>query len=220
MVHHVLPYDVDSELIALDYAVFGVHPTVYLSRFLNPYLVDALQLCYASFFFLPVIVGGALYFRGKMDEFETFAAAICLGFYASYVGNLLFPASGPSQTLAALHPFAVKGKWVGSFIRQVLFVLEPYRWDCFPSGHAEVTLVTLIYCRRFARRLFWWMLPVATGLIVSTVWLQYHYVADVVAGAVLGVAVVLVTDRVERAWQRRSQSFGAVVAVAAESGSS
>ncbi|GAB4335331.1 MAG: phosphatase PAP2 family protein [Candidatus Abyssubacteria bacterium] len=220
MVHHVLPYDIDSELIALDYAVFGVHPTVYLSRFLNPYLVDVLQICYASFFFLPVIVGGNLYFRGKMSEFEIFAAGVCLGFYASYIGNLLFPASGPSQTLTALHPFPVEGKWVGSFIREVLFVLEPYRWDCFPSGHVEVTLVTITYCWRFARRLFWWMLPVATGLIISTVWLQYHYVADVVAGAVLAVAVVLVTDRIERAWQRRSQSFEAAVTVPADSGSS
>ncbi len=203
MVHHVFPYDVDSEMIALDYAVFGTHPTVFLSRFLNPYLVDLLEICYGSFFFLPIIVAATLYCKGRMNEFETFAAVVCLGFYLSFVGNLLFPASGPSQTLEALHTTSLEGKWVGGFIRHLLFTLEPYRWDCFPSGHVEVTLITLVLCYRFERRLFWGMLPVGTGLILSTVFLRYHYVADVAAGATLACVVVVMSDATQWAWRRR-----------------
>jgi membrane-associated phospholipid phosphatase len=203
MVHHVLPYDIDSELIALDYAVFGVHPTVFLSRFLNPYLVDLLEICYASFFFLPAILAVTLYRKDRMSEFEAFAAVVCLGFYLSFLGNLLFPASGPSQTLEALHATSLEGKWVGGFIRRSIFALEPYRWDCFPSGHVEVTIITLVFCYRFERRLFWGMLPVGTGLILSTMFLRYHYVADVVAGGALAVAVVVMSDAMQRAWRRR-----------------
>lgn len=203
MVHHVLPYDIDAELMALDYAVFGVHPTVFLSRFLNPYLVDVLEICYASFFFLPIVLAVTLYCKDRMNEFEAFAAVVCLGFYLSFVGNLLFPASGPSQTMEAMHATPLVGKWVGGFIRRLLFTLEPYRWDCFPSGHVEVTLITLVSCYRFERRLFWGLLPVGTGLILSTVFLRYHYVVDVVAGGALACVVIVMSNAVQRAWTQR-----------------
>jgi membrane-associated phospholipid phosphatase len=48
-----------------------------------------------------------------------------------------------------------------------------------------VTLVTLWLARRSTPRLFWALLPIGTGLIVSTVALRYHYAVDVIAGALL-----------------------------------
>ncbi|MBI4831881.1 MAG: phosphatase PAP2 family protein [Candidatus Lindowbacteria bacterium] len=206
IVHHILPYAVDEQLIAIDYAMFGLHPTVFLSQFLNPYLVDALEVCYASFYFLPVILAFALYLKKRMGEFESVGIVVCLGFYLSYVGNLFFPSSGPYLNLHAFHTIPLEGKWVGDFIRTTLFALEPYRYDCFPSGHVAVTLITLITCYRYERRLFGIMLPVGTGLILSTVFLRYHYVIDVLAGAALAILVVAVGDRIQKAWERLSAS--------------
>ncbi len=198
IVHHILPYDIDNQLIELDYAIFGVHPTVFLSCYLNPYLVDLLELCYASFYWVPIILGFFVYSRGKRHEFETVATAICLGFYLSYIGNMLFPVQGPHYTLQALHTVLVEGKWIGSHVRSYLFTLEPYKWDCFPSGHTAVTLIVVIYCYRFVRWLFWIMLPVASGLILSTVFLQHHYVVDIIAGAALAGIVVVLTNFIQR----------------------
>jgi membrane-associated phospholipid phosphatase len=143
-----------------------------------------------------------------MREFETVAAAVSLGFYLSYVGNIFFPVRGPHYTLANLHTIPVEGKWVGGHVRELLFLLEPYEWDCFPSGHTAVTLIVIILSYRYARGLFWIMLPVAVGLILSTVLLQHHYVADVVAGVVLAGVVVLAVDRLQRAWLGRPEEPG------------
>jgi len=212
IVHHVLPYDIDSELQAIDYAIFRVHPTVFVAPFVNPYAMDALQLFYASYYFLPVILAVRLYSRRRMDEFEATASAICLAFYLFYIGNILFPSCGPSQTMQSIHTVPLQGKWVGDFIRWLLFALEPYKWDCFPSGHVGVTTVTLVYCYRFERRIFWGMLPVGVGLILSTVLLRYHYVIDVIAGFILAGIVVILSDAIRRAWCHRvlftpAQSF-------------
>jgi membrane-associated phospholipid phosphatase len=185
IVHYVLPHDIDKQLMDLDLAIFGVHPTVFLSPFMNPYVVDILELCYASFYFLPVILGFFLYFKGKEREFETFVIIICLGFFISDIGNILFPAKGPSQTMTALHMIPLEGKWIGSSLRALIFALEPYRWDCFPSGHVAVTALTLALAYRFERRLFWFILPIGTCLIFSTIYLRYHYVVDLLAGALL-----------------------------------
>ncbi|MBI5117486.1 phosphatase PAP2 family protein [Candidatus Poribacteria bacterium] len=202
IVHHLLPYEVDRHLIAIDYAMFGVHPTVFLSQFVNPYLVDALEMCYASFYFLPVILVSVLYRKRRMREFEAVGIAVCLGFYLSYVGNLFFPSSGPYLNLEAFHSIPLEGKWVGGFIRTTLAGLEPYRYDCFPSGHVAVTLITLVCCYRYERRLFWIMLPVGTGLILSTVLLRYHYVIDVLAGSILAIAAVYIAGLIQNAWDR------------------
>jgi membrane-associated phospholipid phosphatase len=207
IVHHILPHEIDEWLIELDYAIFGVHPTVFLSRYLNPYLVDVLELCYASFYWLPVFLAFSVYHRGRMREFETVATAVCLGFYLSYIGNMLFPVQGPHYTLQALHTVPVEGKWIGSHVRSYLFSLEPYKWDCFPSGHTAITLIVITYCYRYVRRLFWIMLPVAIGLIVSTVFLQHHYVVDVIAGSLLAGIVVVVTDLIQRSRLNRADSL-------------
>jgi len=210
IVHHVLPYDIDAQLIAIDYAIFGVHPTVFLTRFMNPFIVDLLELCYASFYWLPVILGLVLYAKQRMQEFETLATAISLGFYLSYIGNLIFPVQGPYYTLDALHTVPVEGSWLGNFLRSFLFSLEPYKWDCFPSGHTAVTLIVIVYCYRFARRLFWVMLPVTVGLIISTVFLQHHYVVDIIAGVTVAGVVVFATDLIQRAWPDRVKKSSSI----------
>ena len=70
--------------------------------------------------------------------------------------------------------------------------------DCFPSGHTELTLLVLYYARKFHRKTFWWLLPLGTGVIISTVYLRYHYVVDVVAGALLTVAIVMMAKPLYR----------------------
>ncbi len=110
---------------------------------------------------------------------------------------------GPNYTLENLHTTPIEGKWIGTFVRETLFALEPYKWDCFPSGHTAVTLIVIMLCYRYARGLFWVLLPVAIGLILSTVFLRLHYVADIMAGAVLAGVVMIAVDLIRHSWLRR-----------------
>ena len=61
----------------------------------------------------------------------------------------------------------------------------------FPSLHAAVSLVALVYAWRYVRAWFWVLLPFCLGLWVSTIYLRHHYVVDLLAGWVLApVAIV------------------------------
>jgi membrane-associated phospholipid phosphatase len=63
--------------------------------------------------------------------------------------------------------------------------------DVFPSGHAAIALmVQFYYFRWFGRRGFW-LLPLTCALLISTVYLGYHYAIDVIAGA--GLAAFCLT---------------------------
>jgi len=67
----------------------------------------------------------------------------------------------------------------------------------FPSAHVVGALVPWLAARRFARRLAWGMAPLVLGVLVSTVYGGYHYVADILAGLVVGVTAWALVSRIE-----------------------
>jgi len=129
--------------------------------------------------------------KGWFERFHFLLFAIVLGFYLSYLGYIAVPAIGPRFILADRQSIALRGVWFFDSIRSSLDRAEGTTRDCFPSGHVELTLLVLYYANRFHRRSFWWMLPAGSALIVSTVYLRYHYVIDVLAGLLLALGVIL-----------------------------
>jgi membrane-associated phospholipid phosphatase len=194
LIPRIHPRDFDSALAAIDYRIFGVHPTVWLERFTWPALTEFLQLTYSTYYFLPVILGAVLWRKGWIDRFHLCVFALVFGFYLSYLGYIAVPAIGPRflPSIVAAQTEPLMGVLFFHAIRDTLDRAEGITRDCFPSGHTEVTLLVLYYANRFHRRTFWWLLPFASGIIISTVYLRYHYVIDVIAGAILAVVVVLV----------------------------
>jgi membrane-associated phospholipid phosphatase len=183
----------DARLIAVDHALFGVHPTVWLERLSNPLLTGLLQFAYISYYFIPVSLGVVLIARGRFGEFEEVLFGILLCFYLSYVGYLLVPAIGPRFTLSHLQTGDLQ---VSPFIKTIqngLNSLEKNKTDAFPSGHTAVSLMTLYYAwKKREKKLFAGLIPVVAGLIISTVYLRYHYVIDVIAGiALTGLTIAL-----------------------------
>jgi membrane-associated phospholipid phosphatase len=194
LVHNVNPVDFDELLIRIDYAVFGVHPTIWLEQFSNPIVIEYLQIVYATFYFLPFVLVVILCRRKEQTNVNFFIYIIVLGFYISYATYFLVPAIGPRFTLDHLQLNPVTGLWVTQPIIDILNFLEDIQRDAFPSGHTEMTILTMIYAWKFSKKYFWILSILGTSLIVSTVFLRYHYVIDVIAGALLAYIVYLIAD--------------------------
>ncbi len=60
--------------------------------------------------------------------------------------------------------------------------------DCMPSGHTMMTLLNIILAFRFRSKLRYAFLIIGSGLIISTLYLRYHYGVDVIAG--IGCALI------------------------------
>ncbi|MDO9324658.1 MAG: phosphatase PAP2 family protein [Methanoregula sp.] len=183
----------DARLIAVDHAIFGVHPTVWLERSINPLFTSLLQFAYISYYFIPISLGVVLIARGRFGKFEEVLFGILLCFYLSYVGYLLVPAIGPRFTLNHLQTADLQISPFIQSIQDALNGLEKNKNDAFPSGHTAISLICLYYAWKEREKiLFAVMLPLVTGLIISTVYLRYHYVIDVIAGIVLaGLTIAL-----------------------------
>jgi len=190
----------DSHLIAIDHAIFGVHPTVWLERLINPLLTGLLQFAYISYYFIFPLLSLVLIARGDgFRKFEEALFGILLCFYLTYVGYLLVPAIGPRFTLSHLQTGDLQVYSFIETIQNALNSLEKNKTDAFPSGHTAVSLITLYYAWKEREKiLFAVLIPLVTGLIISTVYLRYHYVIDVIAGIALTCLTIVLAPGVRR----------------------
>ncbi len=187
----------DDYLILVDRFIFRTDPTVELYKIANPYLTELLQIVYGTFFFLPVILGIDMIFQKKQKGFDYSAFVIVYGFCLSFIGYILVPAIGPRFTLHnfELNNIEMPGIYITSFLREVVNSAEGIpagtinpaaivQRDCFPSGHTQMTLLVMFLSLKFRSRLRWFFIINGTLLIFATVYLRYHYVADLIGGLV------------------------------------
>jgi len=189
----------DDVLIRIDHMLFATHPTVWMERFNSAPLTAVLQIAYISYYGMPIALGTLLYLRDRRVEFETAVFTILLCFYLSYIGYMLFPAVGPRFTLNYLQTTDLQAGPMTQWIQQSLNSLEHNKTDAFPSGHTAVALVTLFFAWKYQQRaLFRVLVPAVSALIVSTVYLRYHYVVDVISGMLLALLTIFISSWTHR----------------------
>lgn len=202
MVHPIRVIDYDQTLIAIDRFIFGTDPTHALMKIANPYLTELLQIAYATFFFLPIILAVDLMLNNRYEELKYETFIIIYGFILSYIGYFLVPAVGPRFTL---HNFAntnseLPGLFLTNYLREIVNAGESItsttpnpialvQRDVFPSGHTEMTLLVIYLSIKFKTKSRWFFIPDGTLLIFATVYLRYHYVADLIGGTLVMIFV-------------------------------
>lgn len=195
----------DDLLIAADRATFGTDPTVWLQRFVRPGVTDLFFLAYLTYYFIAIALGAVLW-RRSQSVARRFIFTLTVSYLLSYAGYFLVPALGPRVSLASRHTVPLETTAISRAVSATLDELEHTKFDVFPSGHTMVAVVVLIVAFQRARDAFWWFLPIATLLIISTVYCRYHYVVDVIAGALLAFVAAPLGDRLYDRWTRHSRS--------------
>lgn len=209
VVHPVLYDDV---LMSWDKALFGVNPTQWLHQFAHPALTEYLQITYTLFYFLPVLQGVELTVKGNYDRLATFVYLMTFGFLVSYLMYFLMPAIGPRFTLHNFlatdqdlpglfltHTFREFINAGGSAPAGIPNPADVVNRDCMPSGHTMMTLMNILLAFKYRSRWRWFFAVVGGSLIFSTLYLRYHYVVDVLAGALCALAVLHFAPRL-RTW--------------------
>jgi membrane-associated phospholipid phosphatase len=175
---HPEPYE--FVWLRLDRWLFGAD-LARLGDGMPAWLVEVLQWNYASFYGTSILAALLVRMHAGPRAFDRSVLIIVGTFLVSYLGYLLFPTISPALVLE--HPKQLTGVWFTEPIRQSIDAWEANSWDCFPSGHAMLTITNLIILWRWARRWFWVFLLPSLALIASTVLLRYHWSSDVIVGA-------------------------------------
>jgi len=206
-VHFANPHDIHDKLIAIDQWLFGVQPCVWAQQYIHPSLTEIFSFCYMIFFLFAPAVAVVLLLQKKRREFRETLVTVILCFYSGYLLYVIFPAAPPRLTLVHQFNVGFDGTPLANMAARVISVLPSESRCAFPSLHAAVTLLSLMFARKYARVTFWILLPFCVGLFLSTVYLRHHYVIDLIAGWTLAIVIYFLAPRVDQWWRSRMESF-------------
>lgn len=198
----------DWALAAIDHAFWGVYPTVWLERLYSPAFTEFLQIVYTLFLPVALLVPFVIWCKKRYSEFRYMAFLLSLGFLVSYLGYLAVPAHGPRFLLTELQHVPLKGLWLFQSMQATLNRLETDHYDCFPSGHTEMTILACWLSRSISKRLFWVYFMYTLCIVFATVYLRYHYTADLLAGVVVALVLILGTPALYRVLSEKGESIG------------
>jgi membrane-associated phospholipid phosphatase len=192
--------DVDPWLIKIDFSIFGVQPTLWMEQWIVPWFTDIMSLAYLSYYFIPVVLITVLYLKDRMVELDRSVFVLVFGYYISFIGYILFPAIGPRYALTHLYSVPLEGSFITDFVRDTLNALEHNKRDCMPSGHTQIVLIVLYLVHRYEKFLFYLFFPIICALILSTIYLRYHYVIDLLVGMTFAIGCMIFGPRLYRWW--------------------
>ena len=220
MVRPIHPVDYDWLFISIDHWLFGVNPTQWVAQFAHPLLTEIFQIAYFSYYILFLMLGIELYNRYAINEFDRGAFFIVYGFYLSYLGYFLLPAVGPRFTLhnfyklgqelpgllftTPMRNFINAGESISSTLPNAI---EFVQRDVFPSGHTQLTLIVVYLGHQYRLKTRWIMTVLAGLLIIGTIYLRYHYVIDLIGGAMFFLFTIWSGKRIRVWWENRVKNF-------------
>ncbi len=193
LVHLVTPGWQDAKLIAADYWLTGVHPTVWMEQFATPARNDFMQFAYLTYFTYLLVLGGVLYYRRDWRGYWSVMTYSAAGYAIGYCIAVFFPIESPWFSMAG----AWHGPLQGGPITATINFIEHFgrvRGAAFPSEHVAGSVAALWGAWRHRRWMFWVMVPIVMCMCVSTVWGRYHYLADVFGGMVTGTMGYVIGD--------------------------
>ena len=204
------PRDRAPDLAAVDRWIFGDPSWLERSEsWATPLVVELLQWAFTAYLPLPVVAMAVLLFGAEPALRRRATTVLAAVFYLSYIGYILVPASGPNihNNFGPVFPSHVSPRPLFRFdddlpgllwaeeLRALMFRIEAAKFDCFPSGHTAIAVVSAGIVHRIHRG---WAIPfhiVAAGITVATIMLRYHYVIDVVIGLLLAAGGILCLGR-------------------------
>ena len=210
------PHDVHDQLAAFDQWLFGLQPTVWAERFVTRDRTELMNVLYWNFGWIALLPSLVLLFRGRWRAFRVVTFGVVLCFLMGYFLYLAFPAAPPRLVLAHQYRVHLLGGPVTGLADGALRLLPTDSRAAFPSLHAAVSVLVLGYAWRYLRGLFWLLLPAVLGLLVATVYLRHHFVADLLAGLALAPCAAWLAPRLDRAWSARQRALGYRPALGAE----
>lgn len=214
-IHVAELYRAEKFLFGLDFNGVRVTPSEYLSSHATPLLDLPAGVFYLTY--LPVFFGFFVYlFRRNLPLARRLAWCFLLLNLAGVLTFQIFPAAppwyvtyyglGPADPATPPHPAGMLrfDALVGLPIAQTLYSKSPDVFGALPSLHVANPVLLFLYARRLGRTWGFSALAYALGVAFSALYLNHHYVLDVLAGALYaGVSYCLIPAGAARAMPLR-----------------
>jgi membrane-associated phospholipid phosphatase len=182
-------------------ASYGIIEAVQ-SAFLSPDLTDAMSLFYGLHF--PLVISSAilLWYSNKI-LYKRYVYSLVACSYVSLVFYTLAPSAPPWYNGVVSNLLATTSAQIGSSnllseLARIGSLIESDKLAAFPSLHAAYVVLFSYFTTKLKRMFGLVSIPIAIGVLFSTIYLGQHYITDLVAGVAVAAASVLVVTRLDR----------------------
>lgn len=190
------PKPYDQAMAALDLKWFGTYPTVWMSQWITPARTEIMYILYLFYFPMPVIPLVWLFLKKDYRGLEEMLFTFFLCYYGAFIMYFNVPVLGPRYFLKELHSVPLNGYFLTDPIRNLINFMEPTKQDCFPSMHTAITFMAVFVSYYVNRKLFVWFSILSLGILLSLIYCRYHYVVDILAGAVWACICYFIGKRI------------------------
>lgn len=210
----VSPHTLDARLYALDLALFGGEPAVWMQRFVTPVTTEWFSFFYLGYFWLLALYTLPILFGVDREPvIAEFATGMILVYCVAHTLYLIVPGFGPYHAFPELFPTPLpNGRWHDALMRTV--AAAGSQKDIFPSLHTAGPLFITLFAFRHRRErvlgVGWLPTAFATcNIVIATLLLRWHYAIDIVCGALLAVGAFAAATRLPVRESARRRARGA-----------
>lgn len=185
------PLSLDAELLAIDEAIFGVTPALWLERFNVRPIIEWFSAFYFSYFLIcATFIFGVLWWVRDLRLVRVFATGGAVAFFLGQLIYVAVPGFGPIRYLSDEFSAPLDGGFFWSLVDATVQQGGAMK-DIFPSLHTALPTFLTLFAFYAARHDARWKVPARItafftfNIIISTMLLRWHYAIDVVAGLLL-----------------------------------
>jgi hypothetical protein len=200
LIIRVNPHTADALLARVDAALLGGRqPSFLMEPMINPWLTDFFNVIYFSYVLLLPAVALYFYLKKKKTIFRRIMMGYLMLMLMGITSYLIFPAAGPETFFANQYSRDLQGHTLSHGLS---FIIHSGRvaYDCFPSLHVGISLLVCVYLRDYRRQLFLPALGYVALMCLATLYLRYHYLADLLASFAFVPAAYWLNDFLLAHW--------------------
>jgi membrane-associated phospholipid phosphatase len=186
---------IDGFLWRAETALFGRTLVEMVEPFVSPSLTVLFSAIYSLHVPLFLFPAAIHWWSGRPARAERLLLTLALSMYVGFVGYALFPAFGPVGAMTGLRP-------IGDNAATDLVAAYGVALGTFPSLHAGISAAVAIDGWRTSRRWGLFYTAIAAAIWLSTIYLRYHWLLDLLAGLVLAAVCTWLAGRVLGVWPR------------------
>lgn len=225
--------NLDCFFASAEQFLFGCQPAVEFSKlFPSIWFSEPFNMGYFAYY--PMIAVVAIYyFVFRFDLFEKASFVIVTSFFIYYLIYIFVPVAGPQFYFPAIgmdnvatQNFLAIGDYFNNnaillpgpnFEQGLFFDLVEASQEvgerptaAFPSSHVGISTILMIMARRVNKKLCYGLTPFYILLCCATVYIQAHYLIDVLAGWCSAVCIYIASTWMYKRWFA-SRSFRMVM---------
>lgn len=186
-----------------DKLLWGFNLTGYVQNyFLSPLLTNLTLFLYSLHFPLIIITSLGLWF-GRRSLFNRYAISMAITSYVALLFFVLMPSAPPwyqgVATNLVASSYTASSQATPAFLSWYLHLtslIESDKFAAFPSLHTAYMILFCYFVTKFKPKLAIITFPLTFGVLFSTLYLGQHYLIDLIAGASLALASVVLAEMI------------------------